>query len=188
MPLPESQRGLLLLTARRSIEYGLSHRRALPVTPAEHPPLDQAGASFVTLHLHGELRGCIGSLEAYRPLLLDVAENAYAAAFGDFRFARLEPSELQALSVDVSVLSKPEAIAFEDQQALLMQIRPGTDGLILQDGARRGTFLPSVWTSLPEAEDFVRQLKLKAGLPGDHWSHSVKVWRYTTESFGDSYG
>lgn len=187
MPLSEPHRALLLDTARSSIEYGLSHGRALPVTPAEHPPLDAAGASFVTLHRNGELRGCIGSLEAYRPLLLDVAENAFAAAFRDPRFAPLKPAEFESLSVDISVLSKPETLACESRRELLDRMRPGIDGLILQEGAKRGTFLPSVWSSLPDKTDFLRHLALKAGLPADHWSDSIRVWRYTTESFGDSY-
>jgi AmmeMemoRadiSam system protein A len=185
--LNESQRALLLLTARRSIEHGLRHKRPLPVTPQEHPPLDAPGASFVTLHRQRQLRGCIGSLEAYRPLLRDVAENAYAAAFLDPRFEPLQSRECDGLSVDVSVLSAPEELEFDDQTDLLMKIRPGVDGLILADGVKRGTFLPSVWESLPAAADFLRHLKLKAGLPGHYWSDTVRIWRYTTESFGDSY-
>ena len=187
MPLNESQRELLLLTARQSIEYGLRHKRPLPVTPKDHPPFDQFGASFVTLHRRGQLRGCIGSLEAYRPLLSDVAENAYAAAFRDPRFEPVQSEEVDSLSVDISILSAPEQLRFDSQQDLLSQIRPGIDGLILADGTRRGTFLPSVWESLPTPTDFLQHLKLKAGLPGNYWSDTIKVWRYATESFGDSY-
>jgi AmmeMemoRadiSam system protein A len=185
MLLSESQRALLLGVARQSIEHGLKQRRPLPVVPAEHPPFDLPGASFVTLHRQGALRGCIGSLEAHRPLLLDVAQNAYAAAFRDPRFEPLQPQELEDLDIDISILSSPEALSFDNQQALLDQIRPGVDGLILEDGARRGTFLPSVWSSLPDKADFLAQLKLKAGLPVDYWSDKLKVWRYTTECFGE---
>jgi AmmeMemoRadiSam system protein A len=187
MPLTEAQRTTLLDTARQAIEYGLRHREVMPVDPRSHPPLDQPGASFVTLHDNGQLRGCIGSLEAQRPLLADVAENAYAAAFRDPRFPPLEAAELAGLDVDVSVLSEPGEMHFSDQPGLLAQIRPGVDGLILEDRGRRGTFLPSVWESLPDAAAFLQHLKLKAGLPADHWSDSLRVWRYTTESFGDSY-
>jgi AmmeMemoRadiSam system protein A len=187
MPLNESQRTLLLMTARQSIDYGFSHKRPLPVTPKEHPPLDKPGASFVTLHHKGHLRGCIGSLEAYRPLLVDVAEHAFDAAFGDPRFEPLQSQELDGLSVDISILSAPMELRFDNQQDLLAQIRPGIDGLILAEGARRGTFLPSVWESLATTTDFLQHLKLKAGLPGGYWSDTIKVWRYTTESFGDSY-
>jgi AmmeMemoRadiSam system protein A len=187
MPLNESQRAVLLLTARQSIEHGLRHKGPLPVAAREHPPLEKPGASFVTLHRQGQLRGCIGSLEAYRPLLADVAENAYAAAFRDPRFPALQARELDGLSVDISILSAPEPLHFDSEQDLLTRIRPGIDGLILQAGTRRGTFLPSVWESLPASRDFLQHLKLKAGLPGDYWADTIKVWRYITESFGDSY-
>jgi AmmeMemoRadiSam system protein A len=185
MPLSEAEGALLLVTARQSIEYGLSHNRALPVTPAAHPPLDKPGASFVTLHRHGELRGCIGSLQASRPMLADVAENAYAAAFRDSRFIPVQANELDEIDIAVSVLSEPEALHVEDEQELLAQLRPGIDGLILEDEGKRGTFLPSVWESLPAKTDFLAHLKSKAGLPADHWSDSLKVWRYTTETFSE---
>lgn len=187
MPLSESQRARLLSMARQSIAYGLNHAQALVVDAHKHPPLDRPGASFVTLHSQGQLRGCIGSLEPHRPLLADVCENAYAAAFRDPRFPPLQAGEMVDLDIDVSVLSQPEPLHFKDQPDLLKQIRPGVDGLILEDRGRRGTFLPSVWESLTTTEDFLRHLKLKAGLPADHWSGSLKVSRYTTESFGDSY-
>lgn len=185
MPLSKAQRALLLKLARRSIETGLQQHRPPVVEAAEHPPFDRPGASFVTLHRQGALRGCIGSLEAHRPLLQDVAANAYAAAFHDPRFTPLQPQELDDLFIDVSILSAPEALSFDSEQALIGQIHPGVDGLILEEGSRRGTFLPSVWESLPDKVDFLRQLKLKAGLPPDYWSDSLKAWRYTTESFGD---
>lgn len=187
MPLSDPQRTALLDVARRSIEYGLDHPGPLPVDPAAHAPLDRPGASFVTLHRNGELRGCIGSLEAHRPLLADVAENAFAAAFRDPRFAPLRAREMTGLHVDVSVLSQPLLLQFSSQPDLLAQLRPGVDGLILEDYGRRGTFLPSVWESLTTAEAFLHNLKLKAGLPADYWSDTLRVWRYTTESFGDSY-
>jgi AmmeMemoRadiSam system protein A len=183
MPLSDSQRALLLGVARKSIAHGLQQHQPLPVTPSEHPPFDQPGACFVTLHRQGALRGCIGSLEAHRPLLQDIAANAYAAAFRDPRFKPLQPEELDDLDVSISILSAPETLDFDNQQALLDQIRPGVDGLILADGQRRGTFLPSVWDSLPDKADFLAQLKLKAGLPPDYWSENIKAWRYTTESF-----
>jgi AmmeMemoRadiSam system protein A len=186
MPLRETDRTLLLKTARRAIEYGLSHHRPPPQPAAPPPPLDRPGASFVTLRRNGELRGCIGTLEARRPLLTDVAENAYAAAFRDQRFLPLQADELDDLHISVSVLTQPEGMAFENERDLLAQLRPGRDGLILEDGGRRGTFLPSVWESLPTPEAFLTQLRLKAGLAPDHWSDSVRVWRYETESFGDA--
>jgi AmmeMemoRadiSam system protein A len=183
MPLSDAQRAEILSIARQSIEHGLHSSRPLPVAAGDYPALAQPGACFVTLHRHGELRGCIGSLEAHRPLVSDVAENAYAAAFRDPRFLPLQAPELDDLVLDVSVLSKPEPMDFRDEQDLLDQIRPGIDGLIVEELPRRGTFLPSVWAGLPDKADFLRHLKMKAGLPADYWSDSIKVWRYTTEIF-----
>lgn len=192
MPSPESrftneERAALLEVARRSIEHGLETGRPLPVDVSAYPPALQApGASFVTLNIDGRLRGCIGSLEAVRPLVEDVAHNAFAAAFRDPRFPPVTAAEAPHLDIHVSVLSPAEPMEFESEEDLLRQIRPGVDGLILEDHGRRGTFLPSVWESLPDPRDFLQQLKLKAGLPPDHWSDTLRVWRYTTESFSRS--
>jgi len=185
MRFSESLRTVLLNTARQSIRHGLENGRPLQVEPDQFEfPLNQPSASFVTLHIGDGLRGCIGSLHAHRPLICDVAENAFSAAFRDPRFPPLKDTELNSISLDISVLSEAERIAFDSQQNLLKQIRPGVDGLILKDGNYRGTFLPSVWKSLPDAKQFLQHLKQKAGLPADHWSDKLEVWRYTTESFG----
>jgi AmmeMemoRadiSam system protein A len=182
-----AQRTILLGTARASIEFGLAHGRPLNVHPAEYPePLKALLASFVTLHEGGQLRGCIGHLEAYQPLIVDVAENAYAAAFRDPRFPPLEARELPALQIHVSVLSEPAPLNFTSEADLVAQLRPGVDGLILQDGRHRGTFLPSVWESLADPGDFLTHLKIKAGLAPNHWSDTLQVARYTTESFGSA--
>lgn len=186
MPFPEQHRTVLLDTAWRSIKHGIAHGKPLAVDPTDFDkPLSETGASFVTLHQHGELRGCIGTLEAYRPLINDVAENAFAAAFRDPRFAPVSQADISNINLDISVLGKPEVLEFGSQENLLEQIQPGRDGLILRDGLNRGTFLPTVWESLPEREDFLRHLKIKAGLSAEHWSDTVEVWRYTTECFGD---
>jgi len=186
MPFPEQHRTVLLDTAWRSIKHGIAHGKPLAVNPTDFDkPLAEIGASFVTLHQHGELRGCIGTLEAYRPLINDVAENAFAAAFRDPRFAPVSQVDISDINLDISVLGKPEMLEFGSQENLLEQLQPGRDGLILRDGLNRGTFLPTVWESLPERKDFLRQLKIKAGLPPDHWSDTVEIWRYTTECFGD---
>lgn len=182
---PENRR-LLLDLARRSIAHGLDQGGPLPLDPADYPePLRARLAAFVTLNLGGNLRGCIGHLEAVQPLVRDVTDNAYAAAFRDPRFAPLAHRELPDLEIHISVLTPPEPMSFTSEADLLAQIRPGIDGLILTDGQARGTFLPSVWESLPQARDFLNQLKRKAGLPTSHWSDRVQVARYTTESFGD---
>jgi len=148
--------------------------------PAE---LKEKRATFVTLKMGGRLRGCIGMLEACRPLAEDVASNAVAAAFEDPRFSPVTREEFQTLEISVSVLSPPEEIFFDSEEDLLDRIRPGVDGLILQEGRRRGTFLPSVWEELPEKVLFWSHLKLKAGLPVDYWSDSLRVFRYTADCF-----
>lgn len=183
--LSQTHRTLLLTTAWDSIRQGLETGTALQVDAGRcEAPLSEPGASFVTLHKQDELRGCIGSLQAFRPLLTDIAENAFAAAFRDPRFAPLRAHELADLTVDISVLSVPEPMSFNSEHDLLRQLRPHRDGVILQDGPQRGTFLPSVWEALPDAERFLQQLKLKAGLAPDHWSDTIRAWRYSTECFG----
>ena len=184
--LDADQRSTLIGVARQSIESGLHHGRPLTVDPAAyHPDLGARRASFVTLHRHGELRGCIGHLEAVQSLVADVAENAYAAAFRDPRFSPLDAAEWPQVEVSLSVLSTPEPIRFSDEADLIRQLRPGEDGLILQEGSKRGTFLPSVWESLNDPVEFLVQLKRKAGLTAGYWSNRVEVARYHTESFSE---
>lgn len=174
----------MLDLAEASIRHGLDEGGALPVRPEDHPErLREKRATFVTLNRHGQLRGCIGHLEAIQSLVEDVAENAWCAAFRDPRFPPLLPHELVGLKIHISVLTPPESLSFTDEADLLRQIRPGVDGLILKDGPARGTFLPSVWASLPAVDEFWLHLKRKAGLPADHWSPTLEVQRYTTESF-----
>jgi len=183
--LSEAQRKQLVDIAWQSLRHGLTHGRPLQVdTTRFDEALSAAGASFVTLQQHGRLRGCIGSLEAHQPLAADVAQNAFSAAFRDPRFPPLDKRELEGLTLEISVLAIPEAMAFSSEQDLLRHLRPGVDGLILEHSGQRGTFLPSVWESLPHPADFLRQLKRKAGLPEDYWSENLRVWRYTTEKFG----
>jgi AmmeMemoRadiSam system protein A len=147
------------------------------------PELMEERATFVTLTIGGRLRGCIGMLEACRPLAEDVAANACAAAFEDLRFPPLTRAEFKKIEIHISVLSPPEEMSFSSEADLLSQIRPGIDGLILREGFHRGTFLPSVWEELPAKEEFWEHLKLKAGLPMGYWSDSLRVFRYTTEYF-----
>jgi len=185
--LAPAQRATLMDVARRSIEHGLASGQPLVVTPSEyHRDLKAVRASFVTLQKNGQLRGCIGHLEAVQPVVVDVAENAFAAAFRDPRFSPLTAAEWPDVDVHLSLLTTPERMQFNDEADLIGQIRAGEDGLILQDGPNRGTFLPSVWESLPNPVDFLIHLKRKAGLAANHWSDRVEVYRYHTESFGDS--
>jgi len=145
---------------------------------AEAPELKAPGATFVTLTRNGRLRGCIGSLEAYRPLAHDVCENARAAAFADPRFPPLDEDELADTVVEVSLLTSPEPMRVADESDALAQMRPGVDGIVLECEGRRATFLPQVWEQLPEPERFLAQLKRKAGLAADYWSDRVRLSRY----------
>ncbi len=138
---------------------------------------------FVTLTQDGELRGCIGSLEAHRPLAVDLEENARAAALRDPRFPPLTAAELPRTRVEVSILSRAEPMRFKDEQDALGQLRPGVDGVILEYGWHRATFLPQVWEQLPEPWQFMAHLKRKAGLSADFWSDEVKLSRYTVEKY-----
>ncbi len=173
---------LLLKLAEESIHYGLENEQRLVVNPDDFPaPLFAQRAAFVTLTQKGQLRGCIGHLTATQSLAEDVAENAYSAAFNDYRFSPLTAKEWPDLEISISILSPPEPISFTSESDLLSKIRPGIDGLILELDQNRGTFLPSVWESLPTPEAFLQALKQKAGLPGNFWSNEIHMSRYTTQ-------
>lgn len=178
-----TERGRVLLALARA-----SIARALGV-PVQEPPrpawLKAQAAVFVTLTRNGELRGCIGSLEARRSLEEDVEENARMAAFADPRFAPLRQEELADTRVEVSVLSPAEPIPFTDEADALRKLRPGVDGVILEYGPHRATFLPQVWRQLHEPRQFLAQLKRKAGLPADFWADGVKLYRYTVEKYAE---
>jgi AmmeMemoRadiSam system protein B/AmmeMemoRadiSam system protein A len=174
-------RGPMLLAHARS---AIACRLGLHGSAAPHAAfLDEPGATFVTLKIERELRGCIGSLAPHRPLGEDVRANAQAAAFDDPRFPPLAVHEYESLAVEVSVLSPSTPIVVASERELHAQLRPGIDGVTLQWGQRRGTFLPQVWESLPEPREFVAQLKRKAGLPLDFWSKDLSIARYTVEKF-----
>ncbi|MDH3948579.1 MAG: AmmeMemoRadiSam system protein A [Gammaproteobacteria bacterium] len=176
----------LLRVAADSIRHGLETGHALSVSLEDYPPaLQQAGASFVTLTILRQLRGCIGMLTATRPLIEDVAKNAFAAAFKDSRFPPLTEAEYAQLEYHISILNPAETMEFDSEADLLQQLRPGIDGLILEDRGRRATFLPSVWESLPKPTEFLQHLKIKAGLPSDYWSNTLRMQRYTVQEFGN---
>ena len=180
LQLPHKQQ--LLQLAGDSIKKGL-YGETLSVRATDYPePLQALRATFVTLHVDAQLRGCIGTLEARQALVQDVASNAYSAAFRDPRFSTLTWPEYERLDIHISVLSLPESLQFSSEAELLAQLRPRVDGLIIEEDYHRGTFLPSVWEQLPDPREFLRQLKRKAGLPPDYWSSRIRVQRYTTES------
>lgn len=182
--LAASDRERLLALALEAIEHGLGQAR-----PAQEPavgelpePLRAPGASFVTLTHAGELRGCCGVLEPFRPLAHDVWQNAWASAFSDPRFPALVPRELPLLEVEVSVLSRLEPLRATTVTELTAALEPHLHGLVLALGPRRATFLPKVWKSLPDPARFIDELRAKAGMPSGPWPPGVLAWRYTVES------
>ena len=148
--------------------------------------LKQPGAVFVTLTQQGDLRGCIGSLEVSRPLLEDLQANARAAAFSDPRFLPLSRTELADTCIEVSLLSPAEIINFTSEADALTQLQPHIDGVILEYGSRRATFLPQVWQQLPEPRQFINNLKRKAGLSSNFWAEDLQLSRYRVEKFKEN--
>ena len=171
---------ILLAIARAELSRALGRPRE---ADESLPWLQSPGATFVTLTRHGDLRGCIGTLEAHRALLADVKENARAAAFRDPRFPAMTPDELPHIAVEVSLLTPPQPLTFRDEHDALGQLRPGMDGVILQFARFRSTFLPQVWEQLPDPRQFMAHLKHKAGLPADYWSPDFRLSRYTVEKW-----
>ena len=184
--LQPAMRQMLLRVARQALASRLAKGRAPEVNAASFPmPLQTHAAAFVTVQKEGRLRGCIGSLVAHRPLVADVVENAVKAGFADPRFKPLQTGELDQVALKIAVLSPSRPMAFSDQADLERQLVPGRDGLILSDGRHRGTFLPMVWDNLNTPHEFVQGLKVKAGLPKDHWSDSLQIRRFHAESFAE---
>ena len=170
----------LLSLARNAIAAEL---RLTQLEETEAPALDRPGASFVTLTVNQRLRGCIGTLEARRPLRQDVRANACAAAFRDPRFQPLSVQEFARIRVEVSLLTAAQPMTVASEADLLRQLRAGVDGLIFEMGKHRSTFLPQVWEDLPEPRQFLAQLKLKAGLPPDFWSAGIRLSRYQAQKW-----
>lgn len=182
-----AHRALLLQVARMSIEHRLCEGELLPITLDDYPVgLGAWGATFVTIKKCGALRGCIGTLAACGPLVSEVARNACNAAFHDPRFAPMLAEELSAISVHLAVLAPPELLPYESDTQLQQLLRPGVDGLILRADRRQATFLPAVWSDLPDPQDFVQQLKRKAGITDDYPARHIRVLRYTTECWGET--
>lgn len=179
-PEPQGRGHLLTTLARAAIaaEFGV------PWPALPHPAwLDVPAATFVTLTLRGQLRGCIGTLEAQRTLYDDVIHNARAAAFGDPRFPPLAADELPAVHIEISVLSTPRPLAFSSEADALHRLRPGIDGVILEYGPYRSTFLPQVWEQLQEPVEFIAHLKQKAGLSAGFWNDGIRLSTYQAEKF-----
>lgn len=178
-------RGLVLVAiAREAIGERLGLARAIR---RDEPWLAQPAATFVTLTLEEELRGCIGTLEARRPLGEDVASNARSAAFSDPRFEPLTAREFAGVSVEVSVLSPRTPVAAASEAEAAARLRPGIDGVYLEYQGLAATFLPQVWENLPDPVEFLAALRHKARLPARFWDPAIRLTRYTVEKYGDGH-
>jgi uncharacterized protein len=183
--LTEIEKQTLLRLAREALECAVGNR-SLPVVDESHltPLLRADGASFVTLTINKRLRGCIGALQPYQPLYEDVREHAAAAALQDYRFAPVRPGELARIHIEVSRLTMPQALLYQDADDLLARLNPGLDGVILSDGSRRATYLPQVWAQIPVKEEFLSDLCLKMGAASNLWKHKhLDVQIYQVEEF-----
>ncbi|WP_224248467.1 AmmeMemoRadiSam system protein A [Hyalangium gracile] len=176
-------RGLTLLAlARAAVEESLDGPR---VQVPDEPWLAAPGACFVTLRKDGDLRGCIGSLEAHRPLSEDLIQNARSAAHRDPRFSPLRRNELDAVRFEVSLLTPMEPLEVHSRQEALEKLRPGVDGVLLQWGPHRGVFIPKMWRQLPAPAEFLTFLQRKAGLPSREWLSGTRLWRFTAEDWSE---
>jgi len=182
------ERQLLLELARESVSATAMDRRLPRVDLANLPErLAAPGASFVTLMLHGRLRGCIGTLQAVLPLAEDVILRASSAARDDPRFPPVSEPELAELQIEISVLSAPRPLDYSSPQQLLERLRPQVDGVVLAHGRQRATFLPQVWERVPDPVQFIEMLCSKAGLPADAWrTLPLEISTYQVESFEES--
>ena len=177
----------LLRLARSSIEYGLVHGEPQLIQYDElSAVLREPTATFTTLRIDKELRGCRGTLKATRPLAEDVSWTAFQAAFEDPRFNPVAEHELTAISLEVSLLSPMEPLPVTDEADLLSKLTPGTDGLVILAHGRSATFLPTVWGQLPEPQEFLAALKAKCGVKRDFWSDEFEFLRYRTTSYAES--
>ena len=180
--LTDKQGQQLLELARKTLQYKMGEGTA-PACP-DDPALSVPAATFVTLKIAGQLRGCIGNLEPDGPLWQGIRDNAINAAFNDYRFSALRPEELPAVHLDISILSQPRPLVYQDPEELPLKLRPGIDGVILRDGRRSATFLPQVWQQLATPELFLEHLCLKAGLPRDIWRQKkLEIYTYQVQCF-----
>jgi AmmeMemoRadiSam system protein A len=183
--ISDADRILLLSLARQSIE-NCTNGATPPQFDKEtlSPVLQEQGACFVTLTSHGYLRGCVGALEPYQSLAEDVCEHAAAAAFQDYRFPPVQAKELKDIEIEISYLTRPETLKYENPEELPKLLRPNIDGVVLRDGRGRATFLPQVWEKIPDPEEFLDELCLKMGAPTNLWRRKkLDVMIYQVEEF-----
>jgi AmmeMemoRadiSam system protein A len=186
--LTDEEKTTLLRLARQAIEEAVRGRRPPEADPAcLTPRLRAAGATFVTLTMAGDLRGCVGALDAYQPLFEDVREHAVGSALQDFRFPPLRADEVDGIRIEISRLTAPAALEYRSAQDLLAKLRPGVDGVILRDGPRRATFLPQVWDKIPDPAAFLDNLCAKMGAAPDLWQRKpLSVQVYQVEEFHEA--
>ena len=184
----KQERQQLLSIARSAIKATLNQEQRKPLEKDQFPKhLTDELACFVTLTIHGRLRGCIGSLEAFRPLVDDVQDRAIQAAFEDYRFPPLTLSEFDQLQIEISVLTKPENLNYNSPVDLPTKIHPNVDGVILRDGPKRATFLPQVWDQIPSPTEFLSALCSKMGARANLWqTKMLDVATYQVEEFSES--
>jgi AmmeMemoRadiSam system protein A len=186
--LKHGEREILLQLARQALEAGVAGNPLPEIDLSDLPaPLQEIGASFVTLTIEGNLRGCIGTLSAQQPLAEDVREHAVAAALSDYRFPPVTESELADINIEISRLTSPQPVQYDKQEELLDAIRPHLDGVIIRSGIRRATFLPQVWQKIPEPAEFLGSLCLKMGVDYNYWRvNELEVLVYQVEEFNES--
>ncbi|HSJ88212.1 MAG TPA: AmmeMemoRadiSam system protein A [Anaerolineales bacterium] len=184
---PEEQQALLRL-AREALIHGVKKEKLPPLEASVLTPrLLEPGASFVTLTVRGQLRGCIGALEPYQPLAEDVREHAVSAALEDPRFPPVSERELNGIEVEISRLTRPVLLEYKDPNDLLSKLRPHIDGVIVRDGFRRATFLPQVWEKIPDRAEFLNNLCYKMGASPDLWRKKhLEVLTYEVEEFREA--
>lgn len=180
--LTRTEQQQALSIARSAIEFGLRKTSFNLESNFYTQRFSNPGASFVSLHINDQLRGCIGSLTAHRNLHLDIAHNAQAAAFKDPRFAPISVREYANTDIELSILSEPESLGVLDFEQCLNILRPGVDGIILKQDQKQSTYLPSVWAQISDPTEFLHSLRQKAGLDPNKW-HNCEVWRYQTDTF-----
>lgn len=185
--LTPDERITLLKIARQSLIDAANSRSATPLPEDLTPALLEIGASFVTLTVRGQLRGCIGTLEAHQPLAKDVRQRAAQAATQDYRFPRVRPSEVETIHIEISRLTQPVPLPYSDPAELPRLLRPHVDGVVLTDGLGGATFLPQVWEQLPDPAEFLSHLCLKMGAKSDLWRRKVlQVEIYQVEEFEEA--
>lgn len=183
--LTADEKQILLRLARQALELGVRGQKLPPLDLKSLPPrLQEQGASFVTLTINDNLRGCIGALEPYQTLVDDVREHAVAAALQDYRFRKVTPEELSQIRIEISRLTIPAQLEYNTPEDLLARLHPGIDGVLLSDGAHRATFLPQVWEKIPNPAEFLHSLCYKMGAPPDLWRKKhLDVSIYQVEEF-----